>query len=75
MKTLGSPKITSPTPNPHRSNIMFLAATTPNKRDLNKDEGGHWYTPSGSPSHTVKALNGTDRNTTKRDARKLGLYP
>ena len=71
---LGSPKTTSLTPNLHRINIMFLAATT-HKRDLNKDEGGHWYTPSGSPSHTVKALNGTDRNTTKRDARKLGLYP
>ncbi len=54
---------------------MFLAATTAPKRELTGD-GGHWYYPDGRPLHTVPKKDGSgDRNTTKADARKLGLYP
>ena len=37
----------------------------------------HWYYPDGKPCHTVecKSRPGEQRNTTIRDARKLGLYP
>lgn len=55
---------------------MFLSATpSRTKRELNSDGGGHWYYPDGRPLHTVKAKDGSERNTTKRDARKLGLFP
>ena len=53
---------------------MFLAATPSPKREVNGD-GGHWYEPNGAPCHTVNGKDGTARNTTLRDARKLGLYP
>tara|TARA_R100001463_G_scaffold135809_1_gene199731 strand:+ start:3490 stop:4362 length:873 start_codon:yes stop_codon:yes gene_type:complete len=53
---------------------MFLSAQ-PNKRELNGD-GGHWYYPDGRSLHTVPKKDGTgERNTTKADARKLGLFP
>jgi hypothetical protein len=35
----------------------------------------HWYQHDGNPLHKIKALNGELRNTTLRDARKLGLVP
>lgn len=35
----------------------------------------HWYTRSGEPMHSVEARDGSDRPTTLRDARKLGLLP
>lgn len=55
---------------------MALTLTSqPVSRELNGDGGGHWYTPDGRPLHTVEAKDGNQRNTTKRDARKLGLYP
>jgi hypothetical protein len=38
-------------------------------------ENGHWYTKSGQSAYTVKGANGQERNTTLRDARKLGLLP
>ena len=38
-------------------------------------EGGHWYTPKGEPFYTMMGANGEQRNTTLRDARKLGLLP
>jgi len=55
---------------------MFLAATeVPAKRELNGD-GGHWYTPDGTPCHTVEKKDGSGpRNTNKLDAKKLGLFP
>ncbi|WP_348700963.1 PD-(D/E)XK nuclease family protein [uncultured Limnobacter sp.] len=55
---------------------MFLAATeAPQKRELNGD-GGHWYTPDGTPCHTVEKKDGSGpRNTNKLDAKKLGLFP
>ena len=37
--------------------------------------GGHWYTNTGQARHTMKTKSGSERNTTLRDARKLGLYP
>jgi hypothetical protein len=38
-------------------------------------EGGHWYTTTGEPAYTTIGANGSERNTTLRDARKLGLIP
>jgi len=38
-------------------------------------ESQHWYTKDGAPQYTVKARDGSDRATTLRDARKLGLVP
>lgn len=38
-------------------------------------QAGHWYKPDGTPAYTVMGLNGQPRNTTLRDARKLGLLP
>lgn len=37
-------------------------------------QSGHWYLPDGTPAYTVKTDKG-ERNTTLRDARKMGLYP
>lgn len=37
--------------------------------------GGHWYTADGSPAYTIVGANGKERQTTLRDARKLGLLP
>ncbi len=36
---------------------------------------GHWYGESGKPQYTVIGANGKERDTTLRDARKLGLVP
>ena len=36
---------------------------------------GHWYTQSGEPCHFVEKKDGTMRDATLRDARKLGLVP
>lgn len=36
---------------------------------------GHWYAADGSPRYTMLGANGSERGTTLRDARKLGLYP
>ena len=49
---------------------MILTAT---KNDTGK--GSHWYQPDGSAMHTIIGANGNERNTTLRDARKLGLLP
>ena len=39
-------------------------------------ESTHWYRPDGSPAYTVPRADGKgERNTTLRDARKLGLLP
>lgn len=38
-------------------------------------DAGHWYDASGKPCYTLKGANGNERNTTLRDARKLGLFP
>lgn len=37
-------------------------------------ESGHWYTKEGTPAYTTIGKTG-ERNTTLRDARKLGLLP
>lgn len=39
------------------------------------DRGSHWYLPDGTPYHTVKAKDGSDRNTTLADARKVKALP
>lgn len=36
---------------------------------------GHWYTAEAKPCHTVVGVNGKERSTTLRDARKMNLYP
>jgi len=55
---------------------MFLSAQPDTRtRELNSDGGGHWYHADGRPQHTVLSKDGNPRNTTKRDARKLGLFP
>lgn len=36
---------------------------------------GHWYTAKGEPAYQIEGANGKVRNTTLRDAKKLGLYP
>lgn len=38
-------------------------------------ESNHWYGRDGAPAYTVKAKDGSDRPTTLRDAKKLGLIP
>ena len=38
-------------------------------------ESQHWYTQEGRPQYTVTAKNGTQRNTTLRDARTMKLVP
>lgn len=38
-------------------------------------ESVHWYRKDGGPQYTVKAKDGSDRPTTLRDARKMGLVP
>lgn len=38
-------------------------------------ESLHWYNKDGSPQYTVKAKDGSDRATTLRDARTMGLVP
>jgi hypothetical protein len=38
-------------------------------------ESGHWYTKDGTPAYTVVGANGSNRPTTLRDARKMGLLP
>jgi len=38
-------------------------------------ESTHWYDKDGKPAYTVMGLNGKQRNTTLRDARKLNLVP
>ena len=37
-------------------------------------EGGHFYYPDGKPAYTIQGKKGI-RPTTKKDAKKLGLYP
>src|SRR3990170_4320755 len=37
-------------------------------------EGGHFYYPVGRPAYTIQGKKGL-RPTTKKDAKKLGLYP
>lgn len=55
---------------------MFLPAHPQQQRELNHDGGGHWYYPDGRPLHTVPKKDGSgERNTTRADARTLGLYP
>jgi len=38
-------------------------------------ESGHWYQPDGTPAYMTIGKNGQLRNTTIRDARKLGYLP
>ena len=38
-------------------------------------ESGHWYDQDGNPAYTIIGANGSERNTTLRDARKLQLVP
>ena len=38
-------------------------------------ESGHWYDQDGNPAYTIIGANGSERNTTLRDARKLKLVP
>jgi len=40
-----------------------------------EQSGGHWYTRDGDPAYTQTGLNGKDRPTTMRDARKKDLVP
>jgi len=42
----------------------------------NKSESGHWYTKEGEPFYRIEKSDGKGmRNTTLRDAKKLGLLP
>lgn len=36
-------------------------------------ESGHWYQIDGTPAYRIIGSNGVERNTTLRDARKMGL--
>jgi hypothetical protein len=38
-------------------------------------ESGHWYALDGAPCYTVTGKNGSERNTTLRDARTMNLVP
>lgn len=44
------------------------------KQDI-ATQSGHWYAKDGSCAYEVIGKNGKRRNTTLRDAKKLGLYP
>ena len=44
-------------------------------KDIRASESNHWYDKNGQPAYTVEAKDGTQRPTTLRDARKLGLVP
>ena len=35
-----------------------------------KSEAGHWYDHEGKPMYTIVGVNGKERNTTLRDAKK-----
>ena len=41
----------------------------------NSSEQGHWYDRDGNPAYQIIGANGKQRNTTLRDAKKLGLLP
>lgn len=49
---------------------MSLTAT-----ETRASESNHWYTKDGVPMYTVEGLNGKQRNTTLRDAKKMNLVP
>ena len=38
-------------------------------------EAGHWYDSEGAATYTIIGANGTERNTTLKDARKHGYVP
>jgi len=38
-------------------------------------ESGHWYTKEGQPKYTIVGVNGKERKTNLRDARKFNLVP
>lgn len=40
-----------------------------------ESESGHWYTKEGDPAYRILGKNGVERNTTLRDAKRLGLVP
>ena len=40
-----------------------------------KSEAGHWYDHDGNPMYTIVGVNGKERNTTLRDAKKEGFVP
>ena len=41
-----------------------------------RGSGGHWYTATGEPRHTMPLAKGDgERNTTLRDAKKHKLFP
>ena len=40
-----------------------------------KTESGHWYDKEGEPRYTIVGVNGKERNTTLRDAKKEGYVP
>ena len=40
-----------------------------------KAESGHWYDKDGEPRYTIIGVNGKERNTTLRDAKKEGYVP
>jgi hypothetical protein len=40
-----------------------------------KSEAGHWYDHEGKPMYTIVGVNGKERNTTLRDAKKEGFVP
>jgi hypothetical protein len=46
--------------------------------NLNKgwaSDSGHWYTKTGDPAYTYTGKDGSQKNTTLREARKMGLVP
>ena len=43
--------------------------------DTRASESNHWYDKDGQPAYTVQSKDGSQRPTTLRDARKLGLVP
>ena len=42
---------------------------------MSASESGHWYAQDGEPMYRIIGANGKERNTTLRDARKMGLVP
>jgi hypothetical protein len=56
---------------------MTTTATAPTEAKGIATEGGHWYAKDGTPAYQQpnKSKPGEFRNTTLRDAKKLGLLP
>lgn len=55
--------------------IIISDKSATEEKEAYASDSGHYYWPDGRTAYTVIGKNGKERNTTLRDARKLGLLP